>query len=184
MKNFPQAAFVYNEVFHGTETPAGMLAGNGMQTIGYDANGEASDWMLGELGIISFSPELGVKDRRSETFFIKEPMILKSVMIENERWIFNTFRLLQSHIDIKVMNATYRLDQNGDLIQDPSSATVDAIVRVKNGGLRSLDSPLKIDLKLNQDIVSGLFSVKSNLIDYDSVNQGLEKFEEISLVIP
>lgn len=33
--------------------------GNAIQTINYLANGEASDWMLGKHGIISFSPELG-----------------------------------------------------------------------------------------------------------------------------
>ena len=29
-------------------------------TINYSANGEASDWMLGERKVISLSPELGV----------------------------------------------------------------------------------------------------------------------------
>ena len=35
------------------------LIGNAMQTIQYKANGEASDWMLGELGIYAVSAELG-----------------------------------------------------------------------------------------------------------------------------
>lgn len=35
------------------------MYGNGFKTIGYPANGEASDWMLGVHNIISFSPELG-----------------------------------------------------------------------------------------------------------------------------
>jgi hypothetical protein len=34
--------------------------GNGKTTVGYEANGEASDWMLGAKKILSFSPELGV----------------------------------------------------------------------------------------------------------------------------
>ena len=32
-------------------------------TVNYEANGEASDWMLGDRGIIAMSPELGTKDK-------------------------------------------------------------------------------------------------------------------------
>lgn len=46
--------------------------GNGKQTIKYDANGEASDWMLAKKDIIAFSPELGIEDKRSEMFFIED----------------------------------------------------------------------------------------------------------------
>lgn len=37
-----------------------------MSTIGYEANGEASDWMLHEKNIISFSVELGSDKAHSE----------------------------------------------------------------------------------------------------------------------
>lgn len=30
-----------------------------MQVVGYTANGEASDWLLHDQGIVTFSPELG-----------------------------------------------------------------------------------------------------------------------------
>jgi hypothetical protein len=41
-----------------------------MKAIGYTANGEASDWMLGEKGIISLSPELGNDNKdASERFY-------------------------------------------------------------------------------------------------------------------
>ncbi len=43
--------------------------GNAESTIQYIANGEASDWMLGEHNIISMSPELGTTDSFSQTFF-------------------------------------------------------------------------------------------------------------------
>ena len=67
----------YDEV-HKYHTGAlkGYLAGNGMQTIGYNANGEASDWMLHELGILAMSPELGIDDRRTEDFFIRDASAL------------------------------------------------------------------------------------------------------------
>lgn len=43
-----------------------------MKTIKYEANGEASDWMLAEHNILAFSPELGNGDYRSDQFFIEE----------------------------------------------------------------------------------------------------------------
>jgi len=46
----------------------------------YPANGEASDWMLGKLGIYAMSPELGTKDERSNEFFIKERDVLRNVV--------------------------------------------------------------------------------------------------------
>ena len=61
----------------------GSLKGNGMNTIGYDANGEASDWMLATHGILSFSPELGSSGKNkhhSDTFFIKDHDELHKVM--------------------------------------------------------------------------------------------------------
>ena len=33
--------------------------GNALKLVNYPANGEASDWMLHDMGIISLSPELG-----------------------------------------------------------------------------------------------------------------------------
>jgi len=33
--------------------------GNAIETVKYSTDGEASDWMLGERGILAFSPELG-----------------------------------------------------------------------------------------------------------------------------
>jgi hypothetical protein len=53
------------------QMPPGNLKGNGATTVGYTANGEASDWFLGEKGIIAMSPELGTNDSRSNTFFIQ-----------------------------------------------------------------------------------------------------------------
>jgi len=38
--------------------------GNGFDTVKYTANGEASDWMLGEKNIIAFSPELGTCEKK------------------------------------------------------------------------------------------------------------------------
>lgn len=60
--------------------PPGYIEGNGTSTIGYTANGEASDWMLHELGIYAMSPELGLQIKQAENFFIGDPDALKIVV--------------------------------------------------------------------------------------------------------
>ena len=53
--------------------------GNGKATIGYTANGEASDWFLGEWDIIAMSPEIGGDALSNNGFFPPEKNILKIV---------------------------------------------------------------------------------------------------------
>lgn len=53
--------------------PKGNKAGNGAVTVNYTANGEASDWMLGERGVIAMSPELGTAKFQSNNFFLYSP---------------------------------------------------------------------------------------------------------------
>jgi len=43
--------------------------GNAISTVKYTANGEASDWLLGTYGIISFSPEIGLIQKDANGFF-------------------------------------------------------------------------------------------------------------------
>lgn len=59
---FPMQALFYEEISLETKLPDGNIRGNAMQAIKYEANGEASDWMLGKHGIIAMSPELGTRD--------------------------------------------------------------------------------------------------------------------------
>ena len=53
----------YNDLYNKAGVPRAYKKGNGATTIGYTANGEASDWMLHELGIYALSPELGIDSR-------------------------------------------------------------------------------------------------------------------------
>lgn len=46
--------------------------GNAVNLVGYQANGESTDWMFGEMGIISFSPELGSDDKTASDKFYPE----------------------------------------------------------------------------------------------------------------
>ena len=56
----------YKELFDHGGVPKGYIEGNGATSIGYTANGEASDWMLHELGIYAASPELGIDNRHTD----------------------------------------------------------------------------------------------------------------------
>ena len=73
----------YEEVYWNAGVPQSYTFGNGMITIGYTANGEASDWMLGERGVYAMSPELGISDRRSDYFFINSNKVLKDLCETN-----------------------------------------------------------------------------------------------------
>jgi hypothetical protein len=42
----------------------------------YNANGEASDWLLGARGIITVSPEMGSDDKEGDTFYPVQSKIL------------------------------------------------------------------------------------------------------------
>ena len=49
--------------------------GNAVGMVDYQTDGEGSDYMLAEFNILSFSPELGLNDNRSNTFYPDKNMI-------------------------------------------------------------------------------------------------------------
>lgn len=59
----------YQEFNIGGFRPDGAKYGNAAATIDYLANGEATDWMLATHNVFAFSPELGIKNTDSETFY-------------------------------------------------------------------------------------------------------------------
>ena len=88
VKKFYQKAYeFYMKLKSDHVLPNGNKLGNGSMTVNYEANGEASDWMLAERGIIAMSPELGIADKRSNQFFVKDPKIVKKIIFTNLKWI-------------------------------------------------------------------------------------------------
>ena len=71
-----EAREIYEEIWAEATFPDGAIKGNAPICVFYTANGEASDWMLGEHGIIAFSPELGIDDYRSDSFYIQNQNVL------------------------------------------------------------------------------------------------------------
>lgn len=79
---------MYDEIWSYAKIASpGMIRGNGKTAIQYDANGEASDWMLGEHGIVAISPELGTNNKQSDHFVLTNETLLKHVIQTNDKWI-------------------------------------------------------------------------------------------------
>lgn len=79
-ERFPEYVQIYDEIWHENGVPKGSIKGNGKEAIKYEANGEASDWMLGVHGILALSPELGILNPKSDEFFIEKADILHEVI--------------------------------------------------------------------------------------------------------
>ena len=96
---FPEAYQFYERLSKSIGLSSDWKIGNAMQTIEYRANGDASDWMLGELGIFALSVELGGVTTGSRSFFISNPNHLMNEVMTNEPWIYKTMLYLLDTIE-------------------------------------------------------------------------------------
>ena len=77
---FDSNVFEFYEAFHGIlKANRFTHFGTAQETIKYVANGEASDWMLGEHGIICLSPELGALNNKSDAFYLTNDELIEVV---------------------------------------------------------------------------------------------------------
>jgi len=95
----------YSFLIDNANLPSNNMEGNGYATVDYPANGEASDWMLGNLGIFAMSPELGSNKQQSEDFFIQDPDALFDVLQSNYDWIRFTILSVMPTFTLKVVSA-------------------------------------------------------------------------------
>ncbi|CDW88577.1 zinc carboxypeptidase family [Stylonychia lemnae] len=154
-QNYPTFAKMYHDFNNDSSLPKGMLKGNAMQSIFYDANGEASDWMLQQHKIFALSPELGIEDKRSDVFFIKDIKILHEVMRQNQKWMIELFKKTFSHLKIDLTNGDYlRAQNNDDKVNE-----VGAIFRIGNRGFRNLQQQT-IELEINQSVLNDIQKVQ------------------------
>lgn len=70
LKQLEPFAEIYEYLHYHLSYPKKGISGNAINMIDDTANGEASDWMLGEKGIIAWSPELGNSNHMTEDFYI------------------------------------------------------------------------------------------------------------------
>jgi hypothetical protein len=102
------------------------LYGNAIQMVNYSTDGEASDWMLGELGVISFSPELGSINPDAQDFKIPQRLV-SPVIWEN----FKVIELFLHKNSFELRNFSYGFDNHGDFE-----------VFLENGGLATVFDPV------------------------------------------
>lgn len=96
---------MYEDIRDSGNLPAGMLFGNGKQTIQYSANGDATDWMAKQNDMMSISPELGIKNRATDRFLPDQKWV-KPIIEENFKWINFTIFKLSSQIETKIAEFT------------------------------------------------------------------------------
>jgi len=85
--NFRDAYRFYHKLTANAPFPPGLKAGNGFELLEYEANGEASDWMLAHRGIYAMSPELSITEPATETFFMEDAELVKRVLRDHYPWV-------------------------------------------------------------------------------------------------
>lgn len=147
--------------------------GNAIEMVNYSTDGEASDWMLGEKQIISFSPELGSFNPKAQSFFIPKDLIFE-VIQEN-------YKVINLFLNRNVFEMT-------DLQYGYNNQKV-MFVNFKNSGLSNIyNSKIRISSK-NKDFLKNINEINFGN-QYDSKNNAVEKIvydeflEEINFVLP
>ena len=98
------------------------------------ANGEASDWMLGERGIYAASVELGGEVPETKTWFIEDTDALKSLLVDNHKWLGATMGYLEAVIECEGFDTVITAQDAEDADVDVVAVTVFQCV---NHGLKN-----------------------------------------------
>lgn len=137
---------MYEDIRDSGHLPQGMLFGNGKQTIKYTANGDASDWMATQNGMIAISPELGTKNRMTDKFFPNQEWV-KPIMTENFAWINFTMYKLSSQIETQIIRYTKTECQKSCTEEDKVYQKFLIEVRVENLGFSEAKN---VEIKVNE----------------------------------
>jgi hypothetical protein len=60
------------------------------------------------------SPELGVRNGKSDLFFIEDKNVLKDVIVENGKWVFSAISKVNSRLQISALQGTFYAVSFGD----------------------------------------------------------------------
>lgn len=126
------------------------MYGNAIKTVQYATDGEASDWMLGEHGIVAFSPELGSQNPLAQSFFIPKNLI-NEVIHEN----FSVIRLFLQKNVFRPDGFWFAFDNKWRLslgFRNSGLTTLfDPIFKIRSENLKFLDA-ISIVRSLNADL--------------------------------
>ena len=147
--------------------------GNAIEMVNYSTDGEASDWMLGEKQIISFSPELGSFNPLAQTFFLPKDLIFE-VIQEN----YKVINLFLNRNVFEMTDLKYGFNNQKNLF-----------INFKNSGLSNIyNSKIRIISK-NANFLSNINEITFGN-QYDSKNGVVEKIiydelkNEINFILP
>jgi hypothetical protein len=180
MKLFTNYTFynqIYDEFVEEANFPQNFLSGNGMETIKYQANGEAADWMLGEKRILAFSPELGVNAKNSEKFYVYKSTLfeilrknLNSALysISRAAFYFKIYKLKNTFSDcVLVKSMSYKfLEKNEEELTEEKLCKDEfykfsSQVELKNMGFSDFKSEVEFEILIDNQILEYL-SIKVN----------------------
>ena len=156
--DYAQAEKFYVKMADSIGLDSSYRIGNAMKTIGYRANGEASDWMLAERGIYAVSVELAsAAEPLTKLFFISDKDVLKKLLLESEPWITATMAFLMPKITCKLTQSS-KLDSKYDRV--PIFTTFEC----ENEGLAPSDTGT-YKVHLNYIVADGPTAIKQVLIN-------------------
>lgn len=101
--NFTKAKQFYDHAHQNAGFPNGNKMGNGVTTVKYPANGEASDYFLAEKGVYSTSPELGTNNKFSDKFFVDSVSKVETICKFNYPWIHYMIKQLHPSINLSLI---------------------------------------------------------------------------------
>ena len=110
-KEFNFLSVFYKEFEIEAKYPNKFVFGNGDKTINYLSNGDATDWFISK-NILSFSPELGTENKKTETFYpnkietfeILEKFLYSSVYAIQKSMYYLNLKLLKCEINQELKN--------------------------------------------------------------------------------
>lgn len=133
--------------------------GNAIEMVNYVARGEASDWLMGEHGIVSYSPELGYSDKRFDNFFINRELINKAL---NEN--FQVVVAIMEKTTFKPEKVNYYLDAHKNFTIEFENYALgkvfEGILRLGTENSRFISKIRRIRIaQENEEFVTPSFSV-------------------------
>jgi len=97
---YPDANTFLNELIAEGSPPEGLKVTTAPEALGYNSPGEMSDWIMAATGIPAITPEIGTKDKCSETFYIKTLDCITDTLDAQYPLVKTTFKKIGSQIDI------------------------------------------------------------------------------------
>jgi hypothetical protein len=137
--------------------------GTAQQTIGYVANGEASDWMLARHGIIGFNPELGNEDNDAKKFFPAKSKV--SEILDYDFKAIDTFLKWNLPVFTSVQYKTSTLAEGQN-----NTKTFETLVEFSNDGIADL-----YDLSIMVEFQSANFTSSFISAEFMSNNKTVNK---------